>query len=298
MRRLLASLAVTLAAAPAFAEPSHEACFVAVMRAPDDVRVAIDERVRAEPRCTNMLEVRVVPTDGGLYLFARAFPDGRVHERIVPDALSASVLVASWAAEPWPVVVSHRSVAAVEGAPGESPVVAPAEDATRWLTLGGTAMDRRAGVRGELDLWSRGRWTLGVLAAVTVHEVGLNSDPDYYGLLRTVDIEAMGVLGYTMRSGRWRMRPAVSLGFVDSHVEALEENFSNAHTGPWRQLHADGAFAAIGASLMISRELGSRWAIAGGPVVTYVSEHFGDEMSVLIRREAIVTVFAGVQRRL
>jgi hypothetical protein len=72
-------------------------CEVLVLRAPYDVRKAIEAWVAQEAACSTSLEVRVVPSEGGLYLLARE-PNGRIHERLVPDAQSAGVLIASWMA--------------------------------------------------------------------------------------------------------------------------------------------------------------------------------------------------------
>src|SRR5215211_2546137 len=95
MRRLSIALALLVAGhALALAEP----CQVTFARAPDDVRKVIETWVHAEPRCVTTLELRVIPTDGGLYLMARD-GNGRTHERLVPDAQSAGVLVASWIAD-------------------------------------------------------------------------------------------------------------------------------------------------------------------------------------------------------
>jgi hypothetical protein len=94
---------------------AHRACEVLILRAPYDVRHAIESWVAQETSCWTSLEVRVVPTEGGLYLLARE-PNGRLHERLVPDAQSAGVLVASW--------VANDSVAPVL-APTPPPLASP-----------------------------------------------------------------------------------------------------------------------------------------------------------------------------
>ena len=93
-------LGVVLASQAAIAQPvtSPASCAVRVIRAPDDVRQTVEAWVAAEPRCSVALDVRIIPTDGGLYLFALD-EHGRIRERIVPDAQSAGVLVASWVAD-------------------------------------------------------------------------------------------------------------------------------------------------------------------------------------------------------
>jgi hypothetical protein len=108
-------LPIILAAAPALAQPAPMApppmpapapapgptaggpCNVNIVRAPDPVRQTI-ERWLANEHCTLALQVRIIPTEGGLYVLATD-DHGRVRERIVPDAASAGVLIASWAAD-------------------------------------------------------------------------------------------------------------------------------------------------------------------------------------------------------
>jgi hypothetical protein len=46
-------------------------CAVTIAHAPDDVREVVESWLRGESRCHGELEVRIVPTEGGLYLFAR-----------------------------------------------------------------------------------------------------------------------------------------------------------------------------------------------------------------------------------
>ncbi len=70
---------------------------IELIRAPAEVAEVVQQWVGAEPVCTR-LTVRIIPTEGGLYVLATA-PDGRTWDRIVPDAQTAGVLVASWAAD-------------------------------------------------------------------------------------------------------------------------------------------------------------------------------------------------------
>src|SRR5215468_4431933 len=101
--RFSLSIAVLLLAARASAQPAPpfdvdaSPCAVTIVRAPEEVRRVIEAWVRKETACRIALDVRAVPTDGGLYLLARDSA-GRLHERIVPDAQAAGVLVASWVA--------------------------------------------------------------------------------------------------------------------------------------------------------------------------------------------------------
>ncbi len=98
IRLLPLALLVALVIPGATASARPVPCEITIPHAPDDVRAEIETWVRAEQRCATSLEVRVVPTEGGFYLFAR---DGRgfTRQRIVPDARTAAALVASWMAD-------------------------------------------------------------------------------------------------------------------------------------------------------------------------------------------------------
>ena len=67
-------------------------------RAPVEVRAEIERWVAAEPHCVRVIELRAVVGDDGIYLFARD-DRGLIRERMVPDASTAGVLVASWMAD-------------------------------------------------------------------------------------------------------------------------------------------------------------------------------------------------------
>ncbi|MEJ7604318.1 MAG: hypothetical protein WKG01_41040, partial [Kofleriaceae bacterium] len=66
MRLAILVCSTSLLPALAGAQPviAPDRCDVTIARAPDDVREVIESWVRAEPRCSVALEVRVVPTDG------------------------------------------------------------------------------------------------------------------------------------------------------------------------------------------------------------------------------------------
>src|ERR1043165_9782782 len=129
-----AMLLAVLVAIPRFAAADPQPCQVTFARAPEDVQKVIETWVRAEPRCVTTLELLVIPPDGGYILMARD-ADGRTHERLLPDAQSAGVLVASWMADdtvpppappaPEPPQVSNAPGAtAVTLAPPHAPPVA------------------------------------------------------------------------------------------------------------------------------------------------------------------------------
>ena len=117
--RHLTSIVILFAAGRSAAQPAVSSsapvppgpCQVTIVRAPEDVRLEIESWVAREPACRVALGVRAIPTEGGLYLLARD-STGRLHERLVPDAQAAGVLVASWIAddtlEPTPLPPSPR----------------------------------------------------------------------------------------------------------------------------------------------------------------------------------------------
>ena len=289
----LASLAsVTLASAQPVTAPP---CDVKIVRAPDDVRAVIESWVKAEPRCAIALEVRVVPTQGGLYLLVRD-QHGRERERVVPDAQSAGVLVASWAAddsiipdqapaaaatigpdlpptpEPPQADVVAPAPARVAAAPGLTPpastpvgvtatAAAPPPGSKRWLTMGVMGQAGRAepiGVRAELDLRTRGNWVFAVGASLQYVENELY-DGYSWGNVETTDLRAVASIAWTKHRGRWQLRLGAGAGLMFSGADG---NFDG------QPIQASGVSPTIEVSALISRELTARWALSAGLVVT------------------------------
>ena len=326
------ALALTLlaVAAPAVAQPGEPAaertaCAVTILRAPEDVRAVVEQWVHAEPRCSITLEVRIVPTDGGLYLLARDEAGG-VRERIVPDAQSAGVLVASWVAAdagssassppapvpPAPAAVPPSAMLGSAGllaqgegrAPGASPLIAkPARPAApRWLSLGGlVAMSGTGGggLRGEVDLARKGIVTFGLAASASQSGMMVyGATYDQMGTLDTLDAKAVGYLALDAGFGRWHLRTAFGAGAVYTRAQLAQPGVSI-----YRE--ADGVFAAGEAVLTIGRELGAWWAIDIGPVVSLYVQEYEVESSfdttirrTLQRRDLESMFFIGVRRRL
>ncbi|HUS26877.1 MAG TPA: hypothetical protein VMZ53_00155 [Kofleriaceae bacterium] len=123
MRSLMCVMGILGAARVADASP----CSVNIARAPDGVRDVVAKWVLAEHDCGPALEVRIVETPDGLYVLARD-EAGRTHERVVPDAQTAGVLVASWAAASGGESSAVRAEMSIElswAAPATSAVIAP-----------------------------------------------------------------------------------------------------------------------------------------------------------------------------
>ncbi|HEU0030203.1 MAG TPA: hypothetical protein VFQ53_06215 [Kofleriaceae bacterium] len=314
-------LAVPLAlSSTATAQPvtAPARCEVTIVHAPDAVRNAIESWVRAEPRCATTLELRVVPTEGGLYLIAKD-PSGRLRERVVPDAQSAGVLVASWVADDGivpgasgaPPSTSAPTAAATTpsiGAsttasttpplapPGETPatadatIAAPAPAPARWLGLGlmaGVAGTNVDGARLEVDIRPRRKWSLGAVAALS-HAIvpildGTNS------ALETRDLRLLATVTRTLSRGAWSARLTAGLGVLRTDGRLMP---TEPMTG--------GSMGAIGeASILLGRTLGARWAITAGPVLAWYAqqEQIGPE-GTLLYREAELTLLGGVRYRL
>lgn len=267
MRLLVAAtLAFALAGSAARAERAPGICIVAVMSAPDDVRQTIEAWVHAEPRCGTYLEVRVVPIFNGFYLYARS-ADGRVRERVVPDAQSAGVLVASWSADD-----SIESEAIVSGGPGATP---PANNPTtdgmprRWLALEALTLPAGSGgkgLRAALDLHTHGAWSFGLVASA------LRTHDDIEGAGRTqyTDLGVGARVAFTGSRGAWDLRlvggVGVSLTKADGHVMDY-----SVPTVP----EYDVTGKSVGTNFEVSAQLWRRFgsiAIGGGPLATLVPQ--------------------------
>jgi hypothetical protein len=313
MRSLIPFL---LCSASAHAAP----CEVSIPRAPDDVKLAIEDSVNAELRCGSPLEVRVVPSDGGYYLFARD-ASGRVRERVVPDAQSAGVLVASWMADdgtPEPastvIEVAPPATVVIESGIATRAVAKPRSRAP-WLAVG--ALQRASagggrGVRAELDLKTSGRWSVGVALsgadsnlAPEIDARGGNFVPaSSFTTMHTRDIAALATVARTMRADVFELRIGGGVGLVHSSADGSALGSGEFHT---RQLAPIGEL-----SVQASVRLGRRWAISAGPVVTWfvrpdtetllVDDPFvGDSTAMPIavtRNERDVSLFAAVRKKL
>jgi hypothetical protein len=268
MGRLAASLVgLGLAAHVAAAQPiTHtDACRVVVVLAPDDVRAEIEAWVRAEPKCTRELEVRVVPTDAGLYLQTRD-ADGIVRERVVPDAEGAALLVVSWMADD-----SLAEVPPIEASPDAARTSAPysarqdgdrddtdddrgdddddrdptalglaarataGRSSPRSVMVGALAGDE-LGVRGQIDLLAGRRLSLGLAAGY---------------LDETAQLRVVGAA--TWSAGRLGLRLQLGAGADVGDVERMD---MDARARP-----------VIEAAALGTVRLSSEWGLVGGPVI-------------------------------
>ena len=299
MRHLLATVAVVAVAAPAAAQPvtrpemRSEVCGVTFVRAPDEVRYVIEQWLEAEPRCAASIELRVVPTDGGLYLLAQR-PDGRIHERLVPDAQSAGVLIASWVADDWtapppapPRAPSTPVTVEVDpfrmGPPGSVGVAArvpgrPAPGPGHWLSLGLIVQpdNEGGGFRGEAEIASLGAWKLGGIVSYSESNYDLMQQSTFeWGVLTVKDLKAVAYLGRAVRFGRWELRGGIGLGAIHTTANVFGTTAYQPGTVSSNAAYeVDKTFPVGELSAMLTRRIGDSWGLGIGPVVTWIDESF------------------------
>jgi hypothetical protein len=337
MRHVLATTLVLAVATPAAAQPIAEvdarpACGVTFVRAPDDVRYVIEQWIRAEPRCVIGLELRVVPTEGGYYLLARR-ADGRLHERLVPDAQSAGVLVASWIADdgspqgapavaPTPVpdpittpapppitapAPMPGSAAPVTAGPYIGPggvaVVAPRPQAGhrpgRWLTLGvQSTTDGDSGhFFADAELIDIGSWTLtGQIAYGEYHEDVTGAGWDY-GSFALDEYSGLVSLARTWRTGRWELTASGGVGLVWEDGKVFGSQSSVTGPSAWMEYTITGMTPFAQISAHVTRRLGDRWGVELGPALTLVKQSFksSNDGSTLEREPALLMMSGGLR---
>lgn len=246
MRSLvLASIAV---AAPVRA--GAEACAVTV-QAPAEVRAVVDRWVAGEARCGAALEVTIEPAAGGLMLTARDARGGR-RVRVVPDAQTAGVLIASWAADDR---LDAAEVPGVVSAPGLTAVQSPSpvRPHRRVLVMG--MVGSMLGARGEVDV-------LGVLRNRVVFGLavdGLTGVLQDYADDRTLQVMEYAGVGHAW--SRWQLRAALGVGFQVTQLALLGETGQSFARG------TDTLFVTE-ASATLSCEIGAGFAATAGALVS------------------------------
>ncbi|HSR99994.1 MAG TPA: hypothetical protein VLM79_23225 [Kofleriaceae bacterium] len=264
-------IAILLVASRSAAQPAGPpevaapgTCEVTIVHAPDDVRSEIGSWVAREPFCRVALEVRAIPTEGGFYLLARD-SSGLLHERLVPDAQAAGVLVASWVADdaleppPLPPPTAHV-LRSLEPAAPPAPLLVrtlaprPPSDPLPWalgvMVLPGDVSGPR--VRATLDMLHQDGLAAELILA------GAYSDYDQYGMShRRLDSRALLGVSFTAREGRWRMRLRGALGGVWSH----QFHTDLAYAGNWFAIPFE-------ASLTVLYHLSNEWSIGLAPIFT------------------------------
>lgn len=266
MRVLLAVLGVAVAARAARAE-----CTVDVARAPADVRSTIESWVAQESHCAHAIEVRVVPTEGGLYLYARD-EHGVVRERVVPDAQAAGVLVASWVADDSPVAPVRVMPIIVPPKPAPAPVIeAPGVPTARpghhsgvLFSLGGHAsLAIGYAMRGELAL-EGGGWQAYLGASIGQTRVSsFQEGPGTIDLMPVDKRLALGV-GRAFGTGTWQLRTRAGIQY------AKWSGVFSMTTTP-DQIYVE--FAGIESSVQLSRKLTPTWSFTTGVDFSHFFDH-------------------------
>jgi hypothetical protein len=268
--RHLTLIAILLVASRGAAQPGvpevapQGTCEVTIVRAPDDVRQEIESWVAREPFCRVALDVRVIPTEGGYYLLARD-SSGLLHERLVPDAQAAGVLVASWVADdaleppPRPPPMVHVLPALVPEAPAallvRTVAPRPPSDPMRWgfgvTILPGTVSGPR--VRGTFDVLHQDGLALELAFA------GAYSAYDQNGMAyQRMDSRALLGLSFTTGNGRWRTRLRGAVGGVWSH----QFHTDDTHSRNWFAIPFE-------ASLALMYQMSGDWSVGLAPIFTY-----------------------------
>jgi hypothetical protein len=269
----LAGLLVLAVSAPASAAP----CAVTVVRAPDGVREVVDHWIAAEPHCASALEVRIVETAEGLYVVAQD-RDGRIRDRVVPDARTAGVLIASWAADdsvpfahaPAPIIAPELGEEAPTDRLAESQALASEHHWIRFgmirglggamLSLGNDTGERSlsTGVRGTVGVWSRGAWTIDAsLDFVDDLPLAVGYGGGAIGIR---EYNAFANLGYVLRSGRWSVTPALGLGVRHSRFDYLPDPSDFTTMYPFG-LHREGFFAVAQGSAIGAVDFADRFQL-------------------------------------
>jgi hypothetical protein len=276
-------------AAPAAAQPvTHpDGCGVTIALSPADARAVIEEWIRAEPACGIPLEVRVVPTDGGLYVQARD-DRGGIRERVVPDAQSAGVLVASWmaaAALRPPGASPNAPATTLPSAPPPEPqatqidvnvdYVRVEDDDEPWapvrpprslalVMFSNTSGATTTGLRGELDVFTFGKWTLGAAASIQRSRIIDAYDADLLmgvsGGLMAWEYRMSGRLVRTFEFGMWRLRAGIGVGLLRT-VPDVPTTIAQVY--PYGEATIDAAF-----------DMSRRTAFVLGAIASFADQHF------------------------
>jgi len=302
-----ADTAAQPAPAPGPASAPSAGCAVNMVRVPDDVRPVIEEWVAAEKRCAVTLSVRVLVVVDGLYVLA-SDDSGRIHERVVPDALTAAVLIASWAADdsgtPAPALEDPHAVSAptpmpppVPEPPAPTPapmpllvsrpnygpggyernplVPPPAQKVVgpRAFALGTMASASSIGLRLELD-WMR---ILGITLGGTASASYTETDTWFYMrdgggpvTFETRDLTAMFQVSKAWRLSHFELRAAIGFGAILTDGKG-DFTLEEAHLTPHIRDMSPSAEAAFTAGVWTGR-----WGVRAGMVDTFLPDLRGD----------------------
>jgi hypothetical protein len=307
--RLPSVILVLVATAPPAA--ADDACKVRVVRAPDQVRAAIEARVGLESSCVS-LDVRVIPTREGYYVIATP-PSGDVFEGNVRDPGLVGELVTGWARLPGTVPPETVEPPApppkptvAELPPSAAPVVdvaekspAPARTRDRDLAVGAIATSNSFGARAEVDVIAHAGFSLGLAVGISSSEwsypnEGMEPSVD----LAFRDMRALITAAKTWSGGPWRLRTQLAFGVMHTQYSGvLDVN----ELGVTMNVEGEGVTNTFELAVTAAREIAPSWAISIGPLLTYYGQEY-DLDSTFVKtgptREYDVGGYLAIKRRL
>ena len=294
-------LAVLLAATPAAADTRR--CNVTIVRAPDDVGAVVEQWVRAEKTCNVTLSIRIVPTTSGYHLHARDVL-GRVRQRVVPDAQTAGVLVASWVANDSsvdPFTVRNPNPSDEVDPPSTvMPVPAATQherkpDEARYLAAGLLA-STRFGARVEVDLFRWHKWSAGLASSLTMGTSEFNSTWEA-GYVSAWHWRVLATVARTFTFNWFELRPSIGAGIMLAAASVDQ-------SAPVRDTYRVVTTEATGqAALIAGIKLSNNWALQAGPIATLRVPQGENQMTNgidpddLQKLEPVVMLYGGLQWR-
>lgn len=305
----LVALAIVLAAIPAAAEP----CDVRIVHAPDAVRAEVAHWLLDEATCGAPLEVRIVPTTDGLYVFARD-TNGRVRERVVPDAQSAGVLIASWAASDADAPKPAISVELSYAPPAPAPLAPPRDALVRRYTPARASQPRTLamqtffgstvlGMRGDYDVWRKGPWLASATMSIA-HDDYIDWENRGHDELDFIDTKLMASFAAIGETERVRITWGLSAGVLASYGRG-KSYFDDDPMQPsyaYGNLSVLGVSPALEATATIGLRLSPQWLVEGGALATVFTQEYETPTTMghttIEARGAKLLFLAGVRRSL
>ena len=284
---------------------ADDECKVRVVKAPKRIRAAIEARAGIESACT-ALEIRVTK-QRKIFRIIATTEDGEVREGTARDAGRIAELVMSWAApsepvavveEPPPSVVAETPPPTIdepveELAPSDRIVVtARPRESSRDIGVGVLATPIAYAIRGEADILAWRGFSLG-LAFGAGNSTWSTGDAMTGASLELRDLSGAAYAAKTFGTGTWRLRMQGGIGFVYTQFAA------KTRAAPFEPItEGDGTTRMIEASVTVSRELGSSWAVSLGPLMTYYEQTFTIDAEHASTRDLDVGGYLAIKKRL
>jgi hypothetical protein len=225
-------------------------CGVHLLRAPRELAVGIEERIKALAACGRRLDVWIVRAQDGLYVIAKD-EQGRVRERVVPDSEVAAALIASWVEIDAATPLTGAGMIAPGGAgeadaeppppllrastpPGDtgerSGTVVETRREARTMGLGAFAGVTREGMTTggavfDVDIFSHEGLSVAAMAMVTRDIASsyyvVNWEDDFFKETGRWGGAALVELHHRVGKGRFRFTPSLAFGLGITGHEVL-----------------------------------------------------------------------------